>query len=142
MSLAWIKVFHLIFVVSWFAGLLYLPRLFVYHTQSENQQSFAIFEIMERRLFGIMSMGATLTLVFGAAALLTNPQYYLKASWMHWKLLLVIVVMFYHGWCWRHIKALKAGTNQHSHKWFRWFNELPIVLLFGIAILVLVRPSL
>ena len=141
MSLAWFKVFHVVFIVSWFAGLLYLPRLFVYHSQSDNQASFSIFETMEKRLFSIMTIGALLTMVFGFAALLTNPSYYLSQPWMYLKLVLVMVLFAYHIWCWRHIQALKNGTNQYSHKWFRWFNEAPIILLLGIAILVLVRPS-
>ena len=142
MSLAWLKVFHLVFIVSWFAGLLYLPRLFVYHSQSEHKDSFAVFETMERRLFSIMSVGALLTLVFGIAALLTNPGYYLTQAWMYWKLGLVAGLLIYHGWCWRLMQSFKLNQNQHSHKWFRWFNEIPILILFGIAILVLVRPVL
>lgn len=141
MSLAWLKVFHLVFVVSWFAGLLYLPRLFVYHAQKENEASFPLFEIMEKRLFALMSIAAVLTMAFGFGALLTNASYYLSESWMHWKLVLVAAVLAYHYWCWRHIQALKFNTNVHSHKWFRWFNEAPIIILFVIAVLVLVRPS-
>jgi len=142
MSLAWLKVFHLVFIVSWFAGLLYLPRLFVYHAQNEHSESFAVFEVMERRLFSIMTVGAVLTIVFGIGALLTNPSYYLTQAWMYWKLALVAALLIYHGWCWQHIQSFKLNKNRHSHIWFRWFNEAPILFLFGIAILVLVKPNL
>jgi len=89
-----------------------------------------------------MSIGAVLTIIFGLAALLTNPGYYLTQAWMYWKLALVIALLIYHGWCWQHVQAFKLNKNQHSHKWFRWFNEVPILFLFGIAVLVLVKPNL
>lgn len=142
MSLNWLKALHVIFMVTWFAGLFYLPRLFVYHAQQENKASFPLFEVMEKRLFTIMSIGALLTLVFGMAAMFTNPEFYMSAKWMHWKLGLVTLLCFYHCWCWRHIQRLKMGTNTHTHKWFRYFNEAPTLALFGIVILVLVRPVL
>ncbi len=141
MSLNWLKALHVIFMVTWFAGLFYLPRLFVYHAQQENTASFNLFEVMERRLFTIMSIGAILTLLFGFVALLTNPAYYMSSGWMHAKLVLVALLCVYHVWCWRLMQNFKTGINQRSHKWYRYFNEAPTLALFGIVILVLVKPG-
>ena len=141
MSLNWLKALHVIFMVTWFAGLFYLPRLFVYHSQQENSASFALFEVMEKRLFSIMTIGAVLTVIFGFLTMLGNAAYYLSSGWMHAKLLLVALLCIYHCWCWRLMQSLKAGSNQHSHKWYRYFNEAPTLALFGIVILVLVKPG-
>lgn len=142
MSLNWLKALHVIFMVTWFAGLFYLPRLFVYHAQQENKASFDLFKVMERRLFTIMTIGAVLTIIFGFGAMLTNAAYYMSAGWMHAKLVLVALLCIYHVWCWHLMQNFKTGCNQHSHKWYRYFNEAPTLALFGIVILVLVKPGL
>ncbi len=141
MSLNWLKALHVIFMVTWFAGLFYLPRLFVYHSQEQNKASFALFEVMEKRLFTIMTIGAVFTIIFGFATMLSNPVYYLSAGWMHAKLGLVVLLCGYHVWCWSLMQKLKTGRNLYSHKWYRYFNEAPTLALFGIVVLVLVKPT-
>lgn len=137
----WIKAIHVIFMVTWFAGLFYLPRLYVYHAMPENNGSFALFKIMERRLFAIMTIGAAITLVFGLIMLAKNWQYLMVAShWFHLKLLLIVVLLGYHHACYKLMVKFRNDTNTHDHKWYRWFNEAPSVLLIVIVILAIVKP--
>jgi putative membrane protein len=142
MSPLLLKAFHLIFMVTWFAGLFYLPRLYVYHAMSEDTISNERFKIMERKLFfGIMTPSAILTLGFGLWMLLT-PIYgvYLKAGWMHTKLLLIVLLVGYHLWCGKLLVDFKHDSNHHSHVWFRWFNEVPVLLLVAIVLLATLKP--
>lgn len=137
----WIKALHVIFMVTWFAGLFYLPRLYVYHAQPENQASFALFKVMERRLFAIMTIGAVLTAIFGLTLLLLNWQYLLVAShWFHAKAALLAVLIGYHYACYRLMLVFRADANTRSHTWYRWFNEIPSALLIAIVILAIVKP--
>lgn len=137
----WIKAFHLIAVVCWFAGLFYLPRLFVYHAMSEDQTSRERFKVMERKLYrGIMTPAAIATIALGAWLLSLNPQYYFSQWWMHAKLVMVGVLLAYHVACWRFLVALRDETSTRSHVFFRFFNELPVLLLIAIVILVVVKP--
>ena len=137
----WIKAIHVIFMVTWFAGLFYLPRLYVYHAMPENNGSFALFKIMERRLFAIMTIGAAITLVFGLIMLAKNWQYLMVAShWFHLKLLLIVVLLGYHHACYKLMVKFRNDTNTHDHKWYRWFNEAPSVLLIVIVMLAIVKP--
>lgn len=137
----WIKSFHLIFMVTWFAGLFYLPRLFVYHAMSEDEISNQRFKIMERKLFyGIMTPGAVLTIGFGAWMLMKNWDAYMIGYWMHLKLGLVLLLVFYHIWCGLIVKEFKEDRNTRSHIWYRWFNEAPVLALVAIVILVTVKP--
>lgn len=136
----WVKAFHIIFMVTWFAGLFYLPRLFVYHAMSEDQTSIDRFKIMERKLFyGIMTPGAVLTLLFGVWLILLIPGY-LHTTWMLLKLILVGLVIIYHIWCAFLVKDFKHDSNKHTHVWYRWFNEAPVLGLIAIVILVVVKP--
>ncbi len=136
----WVKAFHIIFMVTWFAGLFYLPRLFVYHSLAEDQISIDRFKVMERKLFfGIMTPGAVLTLLFGVWLLAYLPAY-LHTNWMLIKLGLVLLLIIYHIWCGVLVKHLKYDNNQHSHVWYRWFNEAPVLALIAIIILVEVKP--
>lgn len=136
----WLKAFHLIFMVTWFAGLFYLPRLFVYHTMSDDQASIDRFKIMERKLFfGIMTPGAVLTLGFGMA-LLMSQAHWMKAGWMHAKLGLLALLIIYHLWCGKLLIDFKHDRNKHSHVWYRWFNEAPVLALIAIIILAVVKP--
>jgi putative membrane protein len=137
----WLKAFHVVFVVTWFAGLFYLPRLFVYHASASDEPSIARFVLMERRLFGIMSIGALLAGAFGIAMVVASPQYLLE-PWLQLKLLLVALLIGYHLWCYRLVAALALGRDTHSHSWFRWFNEVPTLLLLAIVILAIVKPAL
>lgn len=138
----WIKALHLIFMVTWFAGLFYLPRLFVYHAMSEDRISIDRFKIMERKLFfGIMTPGAILTLVFGFSTLFINGSAaYTGTLWLHIKLLLILVLIIYHIYCGKLLLDFKHDRNQHGHVFYRWLNEFPVLILFAIIILAVVRP--
>jgi len=134
----WLKAFHIVFVVTWFAGIFYLPRLFLYHAAATDALSIERFQMMEKRLFAIMTIGATLTLLFGLSLLIVTPGF-LQAGWLHAKLTLVLVLIGYHVWCYRLMTDLRAGRKR-SAKWYRLFNEVPSVLLIAIVILVVVKP--
>ncbi len=134
----WIKSLHIIFMVTWFAGLFYLPRLFVYHAMSDDRPSIDRFKIMERKLFfGIMTPGAVLTIVFGLWLML---GYGIDGGWLHAKLALVVVLILYHIYCGKLMIDFKHDRNRHGHVFYRWLNELPVVLLVAIVILVVVKP--
>jgi putative membrane protein len=134
----WVKSLHIVFMVTWFAGLFYLPRLFVYHALAEDAVSQERFKIMERKLFwGIMTPGAVLTIAFGLWLWL---GYGISGAWLHAKLALVLVLVAYHAWCGKLMLDFRAGRNARSHVWFRWFNEFPVVVLVASVILVVVKP--
>jgi putative membrane protein len=145
----WLKAFHIVGVVSWFAALLYLPRLFVYHAQIQGPDipqatiddtiGNARFKIMERKLFMIMTIGAVVATGFGVAMLALAPDYLLM-RWLHLKLVLILVLIGYHGACFALLQQFASDRNGHSERWFRLFNELPAVLLVAIVILVVVKP--
>ncbi len=135
----WLKALHLIFVVSWFAGLLYLPRLFVYHAMTEDQPGHERFQVMERKLFGIMTIAAIGAAIFGVSMIVLNPGL-LSAPWMHAKLALVIGLIAYHAFCLHIIGKFREDQEMHSHVWFRWFNEAPAVVLIGVVILAVTKP--
>jgi putative membrane protein len=137
--LLWLKAFHVIAVVTWFAGLFYLPRLFVYHADARDPVGVERFKVMERRLFAIMTIGACATLVFGIAMLVAEPAY-LAMGWLHIKLLLVALLIIYHLYCYKFTRAFALDRNVHTSKWYRLFNELPSLLLIGIVILAVVKP--
>ena len=138
----WVKALHLIFMVTWFAGLFYLPRLFVYHAMSEDQPSLDRFKIMERKLFfGIMTPGAILTIVFGFWTLLINGwDAYAETLWLHVKLVLILVLVVYHIYCGKLLMDFKHERNRHGHVFYRWLNEFPVLILVTIIILAVVRP--
>ena len=137
----WLKAFHIIFMVTWFAGLFYLPRLFVYHAMCEDDVSNTRFKIMERKLFfGIMTPGALLTILFGTWMLLSAWDAYMVGFWMHIKLGLILLLLIYHLWCGMIVKSFKYDQNTKSHVWFRWFNEAPVLVLIAIVILAVVKP--
>jgi len=135
----WLKALHVVFVVTWFAGLFYLPRLYVYHAVTTDAAGLARFVVMERRLYFMMSVGAVLAVLFGLAMILAAPGY-LAQGWLRAKLLLVALLVGYHFWCYRLMLALRAGLNPHSQRWYRSFNELPGLLLLAIVILAVVKP--
>jgi len=136
----WIKAFHVIFMVTWFAGLFYLPRLFVYHADTHDQISLDRFAIMERRLSIMMSIGLVGTLVFGLWLLFAYVPSVMKQGWMHVKLLLVLALIGYHGYCQVCMRKLREGRNKHSAKFYRLFNEVPALALIAIVIMVIVQP--
>jgi protoporphyrinogen IX oxidase len=135
----WLKAFHIVFLVTWFAGIFYLPRLFIYHAAATDALGIERFQTMERRLFAIMTIGATLTLLFGLAMVAVTPAL-LATGWLRLKLALVAALIGYHIWCYRLIIDLRAGRNRHSSTWYRVFNEAPALLLIAIVILAVVKP--
>jgi putative membrane protein len=137
----WLKAFHVVFVVTWFAGLFYLPRLLVYHAAATDPVGIERFIVMERRLFIIMSIGALFAATFGVAMIAVSPGY-LREPWLQVKLLLVALLIGYHFWCYRLITALAVRRRTHSPRWFRWFNEVPSLLLIAIVILAVVKPEM
>jgi protoporphyrinogen IX oxidase len=140
-ALLWLKAFHVVFVVTWFAGLFYLPRLFVYHVSASDEISRSRFVIMERRLFIMTSIGGALTLLFGILMIALAPGY-LTQGWLHLKLSLVLALIGYQGWCLQLMHGLREGRNGHSERWYRLFNEVPGLLLIAIVILAVVKPSM
>lgn len=134
-----IKAFHIIFMVTWFAGLFYLPRLFVYHAMSENAESHKVFLVMEKKLLAIMTIGAVITCLLGIWLIYLAPGF-LKTGWLHSKLFLVILLCIYHFSCFRLYRLFVNGKNRYSHVWYRWFNEIPAILLISIVILVELQP--
>lgn len=136
-----IKAFHIIAMVAWFAGLFYLPRLFVYHAQTKDKLSTDRFKIMERRLYYAITWPAAIaTTVLGIWLLYFNPGYYLKAGWMHAKFGLIAVLWGYHLGCGHYLNAFARDSNTKSTRFFRVYNEMPTLLLVGIVILVVVKP--
>jgi putative membrane protein len=135
----WIKAWHVVFMVTWFAGLFYLPRLFVYHASATDAPGIERFRVMESRLFAIMSIGAVLTVVTGAWLLARNPVL-LETGWLRAKLALVVLLVGYHAWTWRLLRDFAAAQNRRSARWYRWFNEVPSLLLIGIVLLAVARP--
>jgi protoporphyrinogen IX oxidase len=134
----WVKAFHLVFMVAWFAGLFYLPRLFVYHAMAEDAASRERFKVMERKLYyGIMAPGAALTIAFGAWLWLGYDR---GGGWLYAKLALVAALAGYHLWCGKLIRDFREDRNAHGHLWYRWFNEFPFVILLLIVILAVVKP--
>ncbi len=133
-----VKSLHIVFVVTWFAGLFYLPRLFVYHALAKDEISLERFKVMEHKLyFGIMTPGATLSVIFGLWLWL---GWGVTGGWLHAKLALVVVLLGYHFWCGKLMRDFRDGRNARSDRWFRWFNEVPTVLLLAIVLLVVLKP--
>jgi protoporphyrinogen IX oxidase len=134
----WIKSLHIIFVVTWFAGMFYLPRLFVYHAMSTDVIGIERFKVMERKLFyGIMTPSAVLTVLFGLWLWL---GYGISGGWLHAKLVLVAMLIAYHLYCGKLLAEFKYDRNRHGHVYYRWFNEIPVIILFVVVILVVVKP--
>ena len=140
----WIKAFHLITVVTWFAGLFYLPRLFVYHAMSEDDSTgVERFKIMERKLyFGIMTPSVVLTSCLGGALIfLQGWDWLVQMQWLHYKLIIVSLLLAYHIYLGMLLKAFKNDDNTHTHVFYRWINELPVFALIAIVCLAIVKPS-
>ena len=134
----WVKALHIIFMVTWFAGLFYLPRLFVYHAQAADPLGIERFKIMERKLYyGIMTPSAVLTIVFGVWLWLGYGPW---GGWLCAKLTLVAILVGYHVYCGKLLRDFKHDRNRHGHLWYRWFNELPVLILFGAVLLVVLKP--
>lgn len=140
----WLKALHIIFVVTWFAGLFYLPRLFVYHVDAADSVSHERFVVMERRLLAITHLGGALALLFGLSLLmwwLGHAAGYMKQPWLHAKLGLVLLLLLYHASMARFVGIFRAQRNTRSARWFRVYNEVPALLLVAIVMLVVVKPG-
>ena len=135
----WLEAFHIIFVVTWFAGLFYLPRLFVYAAENPAGSRFELLQVMQRRLLGITHIGGALAVGLGISMLIADPNY-LALGWMHAKLGLVAGLVAYHLWCWRLVGVFARGENTRSSRWYRLFNEVPAVFLILVVVLVVVKP--
>lgn len=137
----WVLAFHIIAMVAWFAGLFYLPRLFVYHADCNDDIGNERFKIMERRLFyGIMTPAAVVTILLGLWLLGDNFNYFIHVHWMQLKLLLVLLLIAYHVFCGIYVNHFKQDRNKHPQVFYRYFNELPTLLLIAIVVLVIVQP--
>lgn len=138
----WVKALHIIFVVTWFSAMFYLPRLFVYHAMTEDQAGKERFKVMERKLYrGIMTPSAVLTLILGIWLVSYYPlEQIASMAWLHAKLTLVLLLFAYHGICGSMVRKFAADKNERSHTYYRWFNELPVLALIAIVILVVVKP--
>jgi protoporphyrinogen IX oxidase len=135
----WIKALHIVFMVTWFAGLFYLPRLFVYHAMTNDADGRERFKIMERKLFfGIMTPGAVLTIAFGLWLWL---GYGIAGAWLYWKLALVALLIVYHVYCGKLLFDFKHDRNRHGHVFYRWLNEVPVVILIAVVVLAVVKPA-
>jgi protoporphyrinogen IX oxidase len=137
--LLWLKAVHVMAMVTWFAGLFYLPRLFVYHADASDPTGVERFRIMERRLFAIMTVGAVATVVFGIAMLVVFPPY-LAMGWLHVKLALVALLIAYHGYCYKLMRDFAQNRNARTARWYRLFNEVPSLFLIAIVALAVVKP--
>jgi putative membrane protein len=134
----WVKAFHIIAVVTWFAALFYLPRLFVYHAMSEDAVSIERFKVMERKLYrGIMTPSAIIAVTLGLWLWL---GFGFSGGWLHAKLALVTVLLVYHGYCGKLLREFRDDRNRHGHVFYRWFNEFPVLILVAVVILVVVKP--
>ncbi|HEX7915420.1 CopD family protein [Rudaea sp.] len=136
----WIKALHIVFVVTWFAGLFYLPRLFIYHVESDNAAVRAQLQIMQRRLLGITHIGGALALTFGIWTLILVPSY-LHQGWLHAKLAFVLGLVAYHVYLAHLVKQFGEDRNMHSSRWLRVFNEVPALFLIAIVLLAVVKPT-
>jgi putative membrane protein len=134
-----LKALHIVFMVTWFAGLFYLPRLFIYHAETRDDISLERFRIMEKRLFAIMTIGAVLTALFGLLLLWANPGL-LSQSWIQLKLVLLVLMIVYHWRCLQRMKSLATGSQPDNTRWLRWFNEIPVIFLLIIVFLAVLKP--
>jgi len=136
----WIKAFHLIAVICWFAGIFYLPRIMVYYAASEHEATRRQLAVMARKLYRFITPIAGIAIVLGVGLIMYNPDYYLQATWLWIKLLAVLCLVIYHYYCGRLVGALESDTDSHSHVWFRFFNEVPVIFLVLIVILATLKP--
>ena len=141
MTVLWLKAFHLFFLIAWFAGIFYLPRLFVYHAENNQPETRETFKVMERRLLYFVTPFAIFTLLFGLALIwFYGVAWFKQAHWLHAKLLLVALLYVYHGYCFKLLADFKQDRNTKSPRFYRVFNELPVFVLLAILILAVVKP--
>lgn len=136
----WLKALHIVFVVCWFAGLFYMPRILVYHAASDDASVREQLAVMARRLYRFVSPLMVIAIVLGAALFALNPGYYLQSTWFWLKLAGVVALLVYHVVCGNYIKAACDAENEHGHVYYRFFNEIPVLFLFAIVILAVLKP--
>ena len=136
----WLKAFHIIFVVCWFAGLFYLPRILVYYAASEETAVRDQLAIMARKLYRFVTPFMYIALVLGVTLLMMNPGYYFSSVWMYLKLAGVACLVIYHVQCGRYVRRINDGTDDHGHVFYRFFNEVPVLFLFAIVLLAVLKP--
>jgi putative membrane protein len=136
----WLKAFHIIFVVCWFAGLFYLPRIFVYYAASEHSAVREQLAVMARRLYRFVTPFMIIAIALGLAMVARNPDYYLASTWMWVKLGGVGFLVIYHLLCGRYVRAINDDRNRHNHVFYRFFNEVPVLFLFAIVLLAVLKP--
>jgi putative membrane protein len=136
----WLKAFHIIFVVCWFAGLFYLPRIFVYYAASKSTEVRQQLAVMAYRLYRFVTPFMVIAIVLGLAMIAQNPDYYLASKWMWLKLAGVAFLVFYHLQCGRYVRAINDDRNRHNHVFYRFFNEVPVLFLFAIVLLAVLKP--
>lgn len=140
-NILWLKAFHVIFMVAWFAGIFYLPRLFVNHAESQSTEVTEQLKGMERRLLYFVTPFALFTLMLGLAIIFAyGSAWFVAAHWLHAKLVLVILLFAYHGYCFTLVKTFQQDKNTRSGKFYRLFNEIPVIILFIVIILAYVKP--
>ncbi|WP_448213612.1 protoporphyrinogen oxidase HemJ [Colwellia sp. MEBiC06753] len=140
-TIVWLKAFHVIFMVAWFAGIFYLPRLFVNHADTNSKDVIERLKGMERRLLYFVTPFAFLTVAFGIAIILNyGKEWFVASKWLHYKLTLVLILLAYHGYCFKLLNDFKNDNNKRSSKFYRVFNEVPVLLLFAVVILAYVKP--
>jgi len=141
MTILWFKAFHVFFMVAWFAGIFYLPRLFVYHAENKDENTSETFKVMERRLLYFVTPFAIFTLVFGVLLIgQYGMDWFRQAGWLHTKLVLVTVLYLYHGYCFKLLADFKHNRNTKSPRFYRVFNEVPVLILLAIIVLAVVKP--
>ena len=138
----WLKALHIIAMVCWFAGIFYLPRLFVYNAMAEDAATRKHLTLMQHKLYRFVTPFMVLTIVFGLVMVAQAPKAYLSASWLQLKLLLVLALVGYHLYCGRIQNRFAADDNQRGHVFYRWFNEAPVIALFAIVLLAVLKPEL
>jgi putative membrane protein len=136
----WLKAFHIVAVICWFAGIFYLPRIMVYYAASEHPETRRQLSVMAGKLYRFITPIALIAIILGFALIATNSDYYLQARWLWAKLLAVALLVIYHYYCGRLVRALENDDDEHSHTYFRLFNELPVILLLIIVILAILKP--
>jgi len=140
-NILWLKAFHVIFMVAWFAGIFYLPRLFVNHAETSSTEVAQQLKGMEKRLLYFITPFAIFTVLLGLILIYTyGTAWFVIAKWLHIKLVLVILLLIYHGYCFKLVNIFQQDNNTHSGKFYRIFNEIPVLLLFAVIILAYIKP--
>ncbi|WP_448565535.1 protoporphyrinogen oxidase HemJ [Thalassotalea ganghwensis] len=142
MLILWLKALHVCFMVAWFAGIFYLPRLFVNHAEATNHAVIEQLKGMEKRLLYFITPFMILTIIFGISLITQYGYAWFKVStWLHIKLTLVLLLVIYHIYCFKLLKAFQQDQNTRSGRFYRIFNEIPVLILFAVVILAYVKPS-